>query len=279
MRIDLHMHSNVSDGSLSPSALVELVHDNGVELMALTDHDTMDGVHQAARAAESFGIGFIPGVEVSTGWAGRVIHVVGLGMDSESAGVDAFFRDVCVKRDLRGRRIGERFDAIGIHGAYEGALSLADNKDNLSRTHFAHWLLQNGYVSNYQQAFDRYLKSGKPCCVAVEWPGLPEVVDLIHQAGGMAVIAHPGRYNFSEDWMLEALLKTFRDMGGEAIEVCSGSQSREADIKFADAARQMGFLASSGSDWHSVRGSRPLPGTQPQIPDDLTPVWRFLNWR
>ncbi|MDY4162339.1 MAG: PHP domain-containing protein, partial [Sutterella sp.] len=101
MRIDLHMHSNVSDGSLSPSALVRLVHDNGVELMALTDHDTMDGVHLAARTAETLGVGFIPGVEVSTGWGGRVIHIVGLGMDPESAGVDAFFRDVCVKRDIR----------------------------------------------------------------------------------------------------------------------------------------------------------------------------------
>lgn len=210
MIIDLHMHSNVSDGSLSPSELVRLAHENGVQVMALTDHDSMDGVHQASRVAEELGIDFIPGVEVSTGWGGRVIHVVGLGLDVSSPGVDAFFRDVCTKRDRRGRLIGERFEDFGIHGAYEGALSLADNKDNLSRTHFARWLQKAGHVVEYQEAFDKYLKTGRPCCVEIDWPGLAEVVELIHSAGGMAVIAHPGRYAFSEAWMTDELLKAFR---------------------------------------------------------------------
>lgn len=277
MIIDLHMHSNVSDGSLSPSELVHLAYDNGVQLMALTDHDSMDGVHQASAVAEELGMGFIPGVEVSTGWGGRVIHIVGLGLDASAAGVDAFFRDVCTKRDRRGQLIGERFASFGIQGAYEGALSLADNKDNLSRTHFARWLLKAGYVSQYQEAFDKYLKTGRPCCVEIDWPGLDEVVELIHSAGGMAVIAHPGRYAFSEDWMLDELFKKFQALGGEAIEVCSGSQTRDADQKFAEVARQMGFLASAGSDWHTHGGARPLPGHQSPIPEDLTPVWRFLR--
>lgn len=144
MIIDLHMHSNVSDGKLSPADLVRLVHANGVELMALTDHDTMDGVRQASAAAEELGVGFIPGVEISTGWGGRVVHIVGLGVDPDAPGIDAFFSSICTKRDRRGRLIGERFEQFyGIRGAYEGALSLADNKDNLSRTHFARWLMQN----------------------------------------------------------------------------------------------------------------------------------------
>lgn len=279
MIIDLHMHSNVSDGSLSPSELVRLAHENGVQVMALTDHDSMDGVHQASRVAEELGIDFIPGVEVSTGWGGRVIHVVGLGLDVSSPGVDAFFRDVCTKRDRRGRLIGERFEDFGIHGAYEGALSLADNKDNLSRTHFARWLQKAGHVVEYQEAFDKYLKTGRPCCVEIDWPGLAEVVELIHSAGGMAVIAHPGRYAFSEAWMTDELLKAFRALGGEAIEVCSGSQTRDADQRFAAAARDMGFLASTGSDFHTPGGARPLPGRQPQLPPDLTPVSRFLCHR
>lgn len=277
MRIDLHMHSNVSDGSLSPAALVELVQNEGVELMALTDHDTMEGVPAAAAAAAAAGIGFIPGVEVSTGWGGQVIHIVGLGLDAKSAGLDAFFKSVCAKRDERARLIGERFDEIGIYGAYEGALSLADNKENLSRTHFAHWLLQTGHVDTYQGAFDRWLKVGRPCCVNVAWPKLDEVVSIIHDAGGIAVVAHPGRYHFREDWMTDSLLEEFKALGGEAIEVSSGSQSLDDNRRFAEAARTMGFLASAGSDWHSPKGIRPLPGSQPEIPGDLTPVWRVLH--
>lgn len=211
MIIDLHMHSNVSDGKLSPADLVRLVHDNGVELMALTDHDTMDGVWQAAAAAEELGVAFIPGVEISTGWGGRVVHIVGLGLDPCAPGIDAFFNSICIKRDKRGRLIGERFESLyGIRGAYEGALSLADNKDNLSRTHFARWLMQEGIVKEYQEAFDRFLKTGRPCCVDIDWPGLAEVVEVIHHSGGVAVIAHPGRYAFSEPWMLDEFLKAFK---------------------------------------------------------------------
>ena len=280
MIIDLHMHSNVSDGKLSPADLVRLVHANGVELMALTDHDTMDGVRQASAAAEELGVGFIPGVEISTGWGGRVVHIVGLGVDPDAPGIDAFFSSICTKRDRRGRLIGERFEQLyGIRGAYEGALSLADNKDNLSRTHFARWLMQEGVVKEYQEAFDRFLKTGRPGCVDIDWPGLTEVVDVIHNSGGVAVIAHPGRYSFSESWMLDEFLKAFRDAGGEAIEVCSGSQSRDADVFFADVARRMDFLASSGSDWHAPGTVRPMPGTQLQIPEDLTPVWRIIPRR
>lgn len=280
MIIDLHMHSNVSDGKLSPADLVRLVHANGVELMALTDHDTMDGVRQASAAAEELGVGFIPGVEISTGWGGRVVHIVGLGVDPDAPGIDAFFSSICTKRDRRGRLIGERFEQLyGIRGAYEGALSLADNKDNLSRTHFARWLMQEGVVKEYQEAFGRFLKTGRPCCVDIDWPGLTEVVDVIHNSGGVAVIAHPGRYSFSESWMLDEFLKAFRDAGGEAIEVCSGSQSRDADVFFADVARRMDFLASSGSDWHAPGTVRPMPGTQLQIPEDLTPVWRIIPRR
>ena len=231
-------------------------------------------------AAEELGVGFIPGVEISTGWGGRVVHIVGLGVDPDAPDIDAFFSSICTKRDRRGRLIGERFEQLyGIRGAYEGALSLADNKDNLSRTHFARWLMQEGVVKEYQEAFDRFLKTGRPCCVDIDWPGLAEVVDVIHNSGGVAVIAHPGRYSFSESWMLDEFLKAFREAGGEAIEVCSGSQSRDADVFFADVARRMDFLASSGSDWHAPGTVRPMPGTQPQIPEDLTPVWRIIPRR
>lgn len=279
MKIDLHMHSTVSDGRLSPKDVMTLAHENGVQVVSLTDHDTMDGTHLAQRTAESLGMHFIPGVEVSTQWGGRVIHVVGLGMDAESAVVENFFRDVCLKRDRRGRAIGEKLEALlGIKDAYTKALALADNKDNLSRTHFARMLFEEGYVKTYQEAFDRFLSSSKPCCVNIDWPTLAEVVELIHGAGGVAVVAHPGRYLYREEWMREALMNDFKALGGDAIEVISGSQSSEENFYWAQVCRQMGFLASCGSDFHSLSGSRPMPGCQGQLPQDLLPVWRILKW-
>ncbi len=272
------MHSTVSDGRLTPAEVMTLAHENGVEMVSLTDHDTMDGVHQAQRTAEDFGMRFIPGVEVSTLWADSVIHVVGLGMDPESAGVERFFRDVCTKRDYRGRVIGEKLrEVAGIEGAYEGALALAENKDNLSRTHFARWLYQQGYVDSYQAAFDKYLSSNKSCCVRIEWPSLAEVVELIHSAGGLAVVAHPGRYHFKELWMADALMQDFKKLGGDAIEVVSGSQSQRANEYYSNVCRQMGFLASTGSDFHSFDSDRPQPGMQGLIPGDLVPVWTVLG--
>lgn len=278
MIVDLHTHSNVSDGKLSPKELVRLAHANGVGLLSLTDHDTMDGTHAAHREAEALGMGFIPGVEVSSTWGGRTIHVVGLGIDPEGAGVDEFFRDACVKRDNRGKLIAERLAEHGFEGAYEGALALCGNKDNLSRTHFAAWLHEQGHVHAYQDAFDKYLAADKPCFVDAGWPAVREAVEFIRDQNGIAVLAHPGRYHFDQDWMIQALLDDFKKAGGEAIEVCSGSQTPADDVRFAQAAREMDFLASTGSDWHSTRSKRPTPGLQPQIPADLTPVWTCLRW-
>ena len=280
MIIDLHMHSNVSDGKLSPADLVRLVHANGVELMALTDHDTMDGVRQASAAAEELGVGFIPGVEISTGWGGRVVHIVGLGVDPDAPGIDAFFSSICTKRDRRGRLIGERFEQLyGIRGAYEGALSLADNKDNLFPHSLRTLAHAGGRREEYQEAFDRFLKTGEALLRRHRLAGTHRSGRRHPQFGRRRGHCTSRRYSFSESWMLDEFLKAFRDAGGEAIEVCSGSQSRDADVFFADVARRMDFLASSGSDWHAPGTVRPMPGTQPQIPEDLTPVWRIIPRR
>ena len=279
MHADLHMHSTVSDGRLSPAQVMSLAFQNGVELVSLTDHDTMDGTHQAKAVAQDLGMQFIPGVEVSTQWGDRVIHIVGLGLDAESPGVEHFFRDVCLKRDRRGRLIGERLrEVAGIEGAYEGALSFADNKDNLSRTHFARWLYEQGYVKTYQEAFDKYLSGQQSCCVPIEWPTLAEVVELIHNADGLAVVAHPGRYHFAAEWMADALMKEFKDLGGDGIEVVSGSQSQKANEYYSDVCRTLGFLASTGSDFHSLEGARPQPGQQGSLPPDLVPIWSVLHF-
>ena len=178
-----------------------------------------------------------------------------------------------MKRVERGRAMDENFARVGIHGALEGALHYAENSTSLSRTHFALWLLEKGHVKNYQEAFDKYLKPGRPGYARVEWPATVDAVRFIREEGGVAVLAHPGRYEFSAEWMSDQLLEDFKAAGGEAIEVTSGSQSRATDIIFAQKAREMGFLASTGSDWHSPRSARPSPGMQPALPKDLTPVW------
>ncbi len=278
MAVDLHMHSNASDGALPPEAMVALAAESGVKLMALTDHDTMIGVSAAREAAEHFGVDFIAGVEVSAQWAGVGVHVVGLGLDEASPAAAEFFRGVGQKRAERGIRMGEAFEKLGIKGAYEGALALAGNKNNLSRTHFALWLCREKLVDTYQQAFDKYLKPGRPCFAIVDWPSVGEAVDFIRGEGGIAVVAHPGRYKFPADWWVEMLLRDFRQAGGLAIEVSSGSQPVDMTARFAGLAGSMGFFASMGSDWHSSRSDRPGPGAQPKLAEDLLPVWTIFGY-
>lgn len=277
MSVDLHMHSNCSDGELPPGEVAVLAVSGGARLLSLTDHDTMSGTVAARAEAEALGAHFISGVEISSRWGGRGIHVVGLGLDESNPAIDEFFAGTALKRLERGREMGRRFDALGIHGAFEGALEIAGADATLSRTHFALWLLREGHVKKYQEAFDRYLRPHAPCSVEVAWPWVEESVAFILREGGIPVLAHPGRYHFQNDWMVDELLAHFKDAGGVAIEVSSGSQSRDDDLRFSELARRYGFLASTGSDWHSDRSGRPKPGTQPQIPPGLVPVWTKLG--
>lgn len=278
MAVDLHMHSNRSDGVFAPAALVELCRESGVVLMSLTDHDTMSGSAEAAEAAQALGIGFIPGVEVSSCWAGISIHVVGLGIDPSSPSAKARFESVLSMRDRRAREMAAAFDRLGIRGSYEGAYALAPNKANIGRAHFARWLLQAGLVPNYQAAFDRYLAAGAPCFVPTPWPSVEESVAFIHAEGGIAVLAHPGRYKFSAGWGVEALLEHFKAVQGDAIEVTSGSQPSDTALFYAEAAHRFSFLASTGSDWHGASSGRPKPGRQMPLPAGLEPVWTRFGY-
>ena len=278
MTIDLHMHSNASDGTLPPAEVVRLCAENGVALMSLTDHDTMAGIEEAKAEAERLGIAFIPGIELSTHWGRKIIHVAAYNLNPETDAFKAFFSGADKKRIERGERMGRLLEACGFKGAFEGALALAAYPETLSRTHFAQWLLNEGYVENYNQAFDKYLKPGKPAYAPIEWPEVRDAVRFVVSEGGTASLAHPGRYGLDQGWMVAELLTTFKGAGGEAIEVASGSQSREADALFTRLCRDYGFLASSGSDWHSVRSQRPMPGMQPQVPADLTPIWTKFGY-
>ena len=277
MTIDLHMHSTASDGTLSPTELLRFAAECGCNTVALTDHDTAAGVSEARSEAHRLGIRFIAGIEVSSLWGGRSIHVVGLGIDDTNPVLTRNAREFEVSRTRRAAQIAEKLAALGIAGMLEKATAFAENKLNVSRVHFALALLEAGAVKNQQEAFDRYLGDGKPAYIMAPWPTVAEAVDLIHTAGGIAVMAHPGRYHFKNDWTVDELMKDFAAAGGEAVEVISGSQQPDFTPRCLAWAREYKLLVSTGSDFHSKTGTRPMPGTQGQLPAGYTSVLTKLT--
>jgi 3',5'-nucleoside bisphosphate phosphatase len=272
LSVDLHSHSTVSDGLLSPTELVSRAAGRGVRLLALTDHDGVGGVGEAARAASGMGMGFVPGVEVSVTWRNHTIHVVGLGIDVSNAVLVSGLESVRSGRQERARRIAESLARVGVGGAYDGALALAGNPNLVSRTHFARFLVGQGRAPDVKRVFKRYLSKGKPGYVSHRWAALSDALNWIAAAGGMAILAHPGRYDIGET-TLRALLGEFKDLGGAGIEVVSGAHTPQQFAKFAADARAFGLLASAGSDFHGPGESFFDLGQLPDLPPGCDPVW------
>lgn len=275
---DLHCHSTVSDGTLEPEALAARAARNGVQLWALTDHDEVGGQARAAAAARAQGLDYLTGVEVSVTFAGVSVHVVGLGFDP----ADARLREGLARtRDGRGERahqIAAELAKAGIDGAYEGALAHAGNPRMIARTHFARFLVDAGVCADTDQVFRRFLVEGKPGYVPHRWAALGDAVRWIVDAGGVAVVAHPGRCRFTptEEY---ALFSEFAAHGGRGVEVVTGSHTPAEYAKYADVAQEFGLLASRGSDFHAPAESRIDLGTLPPLPPPLTPVWAELQHR
>ncbi|MBU3606575.1 PHP domain-containing protein [Polynucleobacter sp. MWH-Creno-3A4] len=274
---DLHSHSVISDGTLTPEMLAERAKANGVHLWALTDHDELGGQNRARAAANALKLDYLAGVEISVTWMGETIHIVGLGIDDQHAGIIEGLR---MTRDGRGNRaklIAEQLLKVGIPGAYEGALHHAGNHDLISRTHFARFLVEAGVCKDTQQVFKNYLVEDKPGYVPHMWANLDNAVAWIKAAGGVAVIAHPGRYSRLNAMQMDELYKHFKDIGGLAIEVITGSHTPDQYQTFGKIAQQYGFLASRGSDFHSPDESHIDLGNLPLLPDHLTPVWSAFH--
>lgn len=278
---DLHNHSIASDGLLTPKALVALAAEGGCEAVALTDHDTTAGLAEAAAAAVEHGVRFIRGVEISVTWPDAAshpdlkpgtIHIVGLNIDPAAAGLAAGLDGIRRGRLERGRRMDEDFRRVGIDGTFDAAYALAENKAMLGRTHFARVLVARGHAASVGKAFERYLTAGKPGYVSHEWARLADAVEWIVSAGGIAVLAHPGRYRIGTAEMRD-LLAEFKAAGGGAIEVVTGSHQPHQYREYAALAREFGLMASRGSDYHGPGESPYRPGTLPQLPPDLVPVW------
>jgi predicted metal-dependent phosphoesterase TrpH len=275
---DLHCHSTVSDGTLTPEALAARAHANGVELWALTDHDEIGGQARAAATAAALGMDYLTGTEISVSFIGLTVHIVGLGFDPQDPQLVNGLAQVRGGREQRAREMAAELARVGIPGAFEGALKYVGNPDLISRTHFARYLVEFGACSDTNEVFRHYLAEGKPGYVPHRWAGLGEAVRWIDNAGGIAVIAHPGRYRVTptEEY---ALFTEFKGHGGRGVEVVTGSHTPSEYDKYAAMALEFDLLASRGSDFHSPAESRTDLGALPALPGALSPVWDALQHR
>lgn len=269
--IDLHTHSNCSDGILTPEDLVSRASEAGVEVLALTDHDTLAGVARAQQAAESLGLTLISGVELSCEWSGVGIHVVGLGMDCRAPVLRAGLASQYQARQQRAQLIASRLEKRGLPDALAGAEAAAKGAV-VGRPHFAAYMVQCGFVSSFNAAFRRYLGNGKPGDVKTFWPDLETAIRWINDSGGIAVLAHPARYRLTRQ-KLKRLVSAFVRAGGAGIEVISGHQETETTRQLADLAERFDLYASAGSDFHNpeipwqrLGGFGTLPARCKQLP-------------
>jgi len=270
-KFDLHTHSTASDGTLTPPELVALAASKGVDVLALTDHDTLEGLAAAQTAADAVGSILSPGVEISVTWGGRSVHIIGLGVDRRNETLRNGLAGLRAYRRRRAEEIGHRLAGEGIEGAFEGAQVFSDGH-LIGRTHFARFLVQQGYAPNEREVFKHYLVKGKPGYVAGEWVHLEAAVGWIRGAGGQAVIAHPGRYRFTRAKLLR-LIGQFKESGGVGIEVISSSHTRDEALLFARYARENHLLASVGSDFHGPQNPWAKLGGMAPLPAFCTPIW------
>jgi 3',5'-nucleoside bisphosphate phosphatase len=270
--IDLHCHSTISDGLYPPEQLVAHAHKQGVKVLALTDHDDMGGLFTARKAAEQLGMQFINGVEISVTWKRRTLHIVGLKVDPEYQPLKTALDAVREGRLARAKLMGEGLESAGIKGSFQGAQEIAGSSI-ITRSHFARFLVESGHVKNVKTVFKKYLVKGKPGFIDHEWMSLEEAVTLIKDSGGVAVIAHPGRYDLGRINM-HLLMHEFRSHGGEAIEVVTGSHTPSQYEQFAKIAHSFSLKASLGSDFHGPGISYMEMGCISELPLNCVPVWQ-----
>lgn len=278
LNADLHCHSVVSDGTLTPEVLAARAKANGVELWALTDHDEISGQARAMAAAKAQGMHYLTGTEISVTFAGQTVHIIGLGFDHEDVGLQQGLLKTRGGRSERAQEMSQGLAKVGIKGCFEGALKYVGNPELISRTHFARYLVESGVCADTHEVFRNYLTDGKPGFVPHRWASLKEAVQWITEAQGIAVIAHPGRYNFTPNEEY-AFFTEFKNHGGQGVEVVTGSHTTAEYVEYADMAKEFDLLASRGSDFHSPKESRIDLGTLPWLPGQLTPVWEALAHR
>lgn len=275
MVFDLHSHSNCSDGILSPQALVSRAKEKGVTVLALTDHDTIAGIEPARQAAAKEGVTLVAGIEFSSRWGSREVHVLGLGLNTESPPLLEAIAQQQAARDTRAEAIGERLARLGIPDALAGARALAQGQ--VGRPHFAQYLVSIGRVKDEAAAFKKYLGAGKPADVKFQWPEMTQAMRWIHASDGIAVLAHPAKYPLTRT-KRNALIADFADAGGEAVEVISGRQTNDITEDLAKMAETHGLAASCGSDFHRPDAPWQELANFGNLPERCRPVWTLLGY-
>jgi len=270
--IDLHSHTIASDGTLSPEELVSLARENAVDVLAITDHDSVESLASAQIAAESNGIQLVPGVEISTRWSGQDIHVVGLGIDASASVLRDGLKIQCQTRINRAVKIANKLEKHGVNDALIKAQEIA-GRESVGRPHFARYLIEIGFVKSFDEAFKKHLGAGKNAYVAIEWATIEEAITWIQDSGGLAVLAHPGRYRMTRT-KLRALIKAFKVWGGDAIEVCTPNHEPHMISYLAKLSQDFNLLASQGSDFHTPDTPWVKLGRMPMLPSECDPIWR-----
>ncbi len=271
---DLHCHSTASDGALSPTEVVKRAHEKGVHHLALTDHDTVNGIHEAQRAAQHTKINLIPGIELSASWENKCLHIIGLGIDpSHPVLLQGIESQQNIRCD-RAKKIAFKLEKKRIFGAYD-AVKASAMDGMITRSHFAQFLVKNQHARDLQNAFDKYLGHGKPAYVSTVWADLPHVIDWIKQSGGIAVIAHPLRYNLTNRWM-NRMLTAFTELGGQGIEVVTGRSNNDDIRRTHQYTQQYDLFASMGSDFHAPDQWVEL-GHLADLPIGSQPVWQLFD--
>ena len=274
-KIDLHTHSNKSDGELSPYDLVTKASNNGIQILALTDHDTVAGLSEAKRAAVKKNITLINGVELSTQWDNKTIHIVGLNIAAENILIIKTCKKLKALRKERAKKISQKLSKVGIKGAYEYTKKIAVN-GNITRFHFAQFLIKQNYAKNQSDVFKNYLVKNKPGYTSANWPNLSETINLINTIGGVAVIAHPLRYKITAT-KLRKLIDEFKQCGGKAIEVITSHNISKEITTVSNYAKKYNLAASIGSDFHNESMSWNKLGELPLLPEGLIPVWKLWD--
>ena len=279
IRIDLHTHSIFSDGSLTPEELVQRAVRQQVQMLALTDHDSVDGIAVALQAASNQPLLLVAGVELSVLWEGKVIHVIALHFPHEAPELTSLLQRQHELRAQRGRAIADALASLGFNDTYDEALARACGPEHVGRLHFAQVLVERAVVADVQQAFDRYLRDGRKAAIPANWVDLQSAVEVLRRIGASTVLAHPMRYTLSAT-QNRKLFGAFKDAGGEAVEVASLQEAAGPSGWLSDTMRKMGFKASQGSDFHGSSTPWLELGRCRSVPDHLEPVWQaWPQWQ
>jgi len=279
MIVDLHCHSTASDGVLAPDVLVHRAHARGIELLALTDHDTLEGLDDARTTADSLGVRLVNGIELSCLWGGATIHVLGYAFRQDAVALQRAIAELHQGRWQRAETIAQRLEAKGMPGALDGARAiqqeLGDSGNAPARPHFADFLVRAGHVRDRAEAFRKWLGSGKLGDVKQHWPTLEQTVTTLRDAGAWISLAHPWQYDFTRS-KRRRLVNEFAQAGGHALEVVNGMQPLEQVGGLSILAREFGLMASIGSDFHAPGDWSEL-GMYRTLPGDLRPLWQCFD--